>query len=197
MTPGLHGIVLHLRCRAVPATVLVFLAAAGLTWAGYLPDDPSTARMVGLIAVVLGIAAIARTLAGPDEELERGTPMPWRLVRAVHLTLLGGFLLGLLTAVHAVAGQRAPAVSFGNLVQAVLALTALTALGAVLLGAHTAWVPSIGWALLILAMGPRSSVSGQALTWMVQDPGTVTSTTVAALLTVVGIAAYVRRGSRL
>lgn len=197
MTPGLHGIVLHLRCRAAPATALVFLAAAGLTWAGYLSDDPGLTRMVGLIAVVLGIAVTARTLAGADEELERGTPMPWRLIRAIHLLLLSGSLLGLLAAVHLVAGRQAPAVPFGTLVQAVLALTALTALGAVLFGAHAAWVPSIGWGLLMLAMGPLKSVGGQVLTWLVQDPRTVTSTAVAALLTVVGIVAYARRGSRL
>jgi hypothetical protein len=140
MTPGLHGIVLHLRCRAVPATVLVFLAAAALTWAAYLPDDPATSQRLGLIAVVLGIAPTARTLAGPDEELERGTPAPWRLIRAVHLLLLGGVLLGLLVAVHRIAGQGAHAVAYGTVVQAVLALTALTALGAVLVGAHAAWV---------------------------------------------------------
>ncbi|MEZ0091940.1 hypothetical protein [Streptacidiphilus sp. EB129] len=86
--------------------------------------------------------------------------------------------------------------SFGSLVQAVLALTALTALDAVVLGAHAAWVPSIGWALLMLAVGPRNSVGGRALTWMVQEPGTVTSTTVAAFLTVVGFAAYAQHGSR-
>jgi hypothetical protein len=197
MTPGLRGIVLHLRCRAIPATVLLFLLAAGLTWAGYQLDDPVTARMVGLIAVVLGIAATARTLTGPDEELERGTPIRWRLVRAVHLTLLGGTLFALLTAVHLTVGRQVHAVSLGSLAQAVLALTALTALAAVLLGAHAAWVPSAGWALLMLVVGPRSSVSGQALTWLVQEPATVTSTTVVALLTVVGVAAYAQRGSRL
>ncbi|WP_406488012.1 hypothetical protein [Streptomyces phaeochromogenes] len=197
MTPGLHGIVLHLRCRAVPATVLVFLAAAALTWAAYLSDDPATTQRLGLIAVVLGVAPTARTLAGPDEELERGTPAPWRLIRAVHLLLLGGVLLGLLVVVHRIAGQQAHAVAYGTVVQAVLALTALTALGAVLVGARAAWVLPIGWAMLMLAVGPRESVIGQALTWMVQEPGTVTSTTVVALLTVVGVAAYTRRGSRL
>lgn len=197
MTPGLHGIVLHLRCRAIPATALVFLAAAGLTWAGYLSDDSELTRMVGLIAVVLGIAATSRTLAGPDQELERGTPMPWRLIRAIHLLLLGGSLLGLLAAVHLAAGRPASAVPFGTLVQAVLALTALTALGAVLFGAQAAWVPSVGWGLLMLALGPQNTVSGQVLSWMVQDPRTVTSTTVAVLLTVVGAVAYSRRGSRM
>ncbi|MFG2349293.1 hypothetical protein [Streptomyces phaeochromogenes] len=197
MTPGLRGIVLHLRCRAVPATVLVFLAAAALTWVAYLTDDPATAQRLGLIAIVLGVAPTARTLAGPDEELERGTPAPWRLIRAVHLLLLGGVLLGLLVVVHRIAGQQAHAVAYGTVVQAVLALTALTALGAVLVGAHVAWVLPIGWAMLMLAVGPRESVVGQALTWMVQEPGTATSTTVAALLTVVGVAAYTRRGSRL
>ncbi|WP_331742273.1 hypothetical protein OG535_00755 [Kitasatospora sp. NBC_00085] len=196
MTGDLRGVVLHLRSRGIPATVLAYLAAAGLTWAGYLTDDPTTSRMVGLIAVVLGVAATARTLAGPDEELERGTPVPWRLIRAVHLTLLGAVLLGLLAAVHLIAGQPARAVPWGNLVEAVLALTALTALTAVVLGAHAAWVPSIGWALLMLALGPRITLDGQVLTWMVQEPRTVTSTTTAACLTVVGAAAYIQRGSR-
>ncbi|MER6399874.1 hypothetical protein ABT263_28110 [Kitasatospora sp. NPDC001603] len=196
MTAGMRGIALYLRSRAIPSTVLVFLAAAGLTCAGYLSDDPMTARMVGLIAVVLGIAAIARTLSGPDEELEHGTPVPWRLIRLLQVSLLGGTLLGLLAAVHQIAGKRAHAVPFGNLLWAVLALTAVTALATALVGAQAAWVPAIGWALLMLVVGPRNSVGGQALTWMVQDPRTVTSTTVAALLTVVGVAAYTQRGSR-
>ncbi|MFE9613525.1 hypothetical protein [Streptomyces sp. NPDC006012] len=195
MTWEPRGIMLHLRSRAVPATVLVFLAAAGLTWAGYLLDDPATARTVALIAVLLGIAPIARTLSGPDEELERGTPVPWRLIRTVHLTSLGGTLLSLLAAVHLIAGRWPAVVSFGTLAQAVAALTGLTALSTVLLGAHAAWAPSLGWALLMVAVGPRNSVGGQALTWMVQEPGTVTSTTVAVLLTVVGGVAYARHGS--
>ncbi|MFJ8623644.1 hypothetical protein ACIRD3_12475 [Kitasatospora sp. NPDC093550] len=196
MNPGLRGIVLHLRSRAVPATVLVFLAAAGLTWAGHLTHDPMVARTVGLTAAVLGAAATARTLAGPDEELERGTPAPWRLIRALHLTLLGGLLLGLLTAAHLTAGQRDHTVFAGGLLQAVPALTALTALAAVLLGAPAAWVPATGWALLVLATGPRKSVGGQALTWMVQDPATATSVTAATVLTAVGAVAYTLRGSR-
>ncbi|WP_048910488.1 hypothetical protein [Streptomyces sp. NRRL WC-3744] len=196
MTPDLRGVMLHLRSRAVPATVGIFLAAAGLTWAAYLLDDPTTARTIALIAVVLGVAPLARTLCGPDEELERGTPAPWRLIRALHLTSLGGILLVLLTAAHLIAGRRHSVVSFGTLAQAVAALTALTALAAVFVGAHAAWVPSLGWALAMVAAGPRASVGGQALTWMVQEPGTVASTTVAVLLTVAGGVAYARCGSR-
>ncbi|MET9400348.1 hypothetical protein [Kitasatospora sp. NPDC002965] len=196
MTPGLRGLVLHLRSRAIPATVLVFLAAAGVSWAGFRLDDPGMSRTIGLTALVLGVAAISRTLSGPDEELERGTPVPWRLIRFLHLALLGAVLLGLLIAVRPIAGERTHAVPLGNLVLAGLALSAVTALAAVLLGAHAAWAPPVGWALVMLTVGSRNSPGGQALTWMVQDPRTVISTTVAVALTVVGAAAYTWRGSR-
>ncbi|MEU9047890.1 MULTISPECIES: hypothetical protein [unclassified Kitasatospora] len=196
MTPGLRGLVLHLRSRAIPATAVVFLCAAALTWAGCRMDDPGGSRMVRLIAVVLGVAAVARTLAGPDEELERGTPARWRLIRALHLTLLGGALLGLLAAVGLLAGRQTHAVPLGTLVQAVSALTATTALAAVLFGAQAAWAPPVGWALLMLAVGPRDNITGEALTWMVQEPHTDVSRTVPAVLTVVGAAAYIRWGSR-
>ncbi|WP_019544773.1 hypothetical protein [Streptomyces sulphureus] len=196
MSRGSRGVLLYARSRSIPTTVLTFLAAAGLTRAGYLAEDPATTHRVCLIAVVLGVAAIAHTLAGPDGELERPTALPWRLVRTLHVTLLGGILLGLLTASQLIAAQWTHSTPFANLAQAVLALTALTALSAACFGARTAWVPSVGWALLMLAVGPRVSVGGQILTWLVQDPRTVTSTTVAALLTVVGLAAYAQRGSR-
>ncbi|MFJ6619308.1 hypothetical protein ACIQOW_17220 [Kitasatospora sp. NPDC091335] len=196
MTPGLRGLVLHLRSRAVPAALLVFLVAAALTWAGYRLDDPGAARMVGLVAAVLGVAAVARTLAGPDEELERGTPVRWRLVRALHVTLPGAVLLGLLAAVHLAVGRTAHAVPFATLVLAVPALTGLTGLAAVLLGAQAAWVPPVGWGLLMLAVGARPSLVEQAMTWMVQEPRTDTSTAVAVGLTVLGTAAYTLRGSR-
>ncbi|MFF4383874.1 hypothetical protein [Kitasatospora sp. NPDC001547] len=196
MTQRLRGLVLHLRSRAIPATLLVFLAAAALTWAGHRLDDPGTARAVGLIAVVLGVAAVARTLAGPDEELERGTPVRWRLVRALHVLLLGGVLFGLLAAARAAADRPTHAVPFGSLALAVSALTALTALAAALFGAHAAWAPPVGWALLMVAIGPRPTRFEQALTWLVQEPRTDTSTTVAVGLTVLGAVAYTLRGSR-
>ncbi|MGY1434059.1 hypothetical protein [Streptomyces reniochalinae] len=197
MTRGSRGLMLYARSRSIPATLLVFLAAACLAWTGYLTDDPATAHRIGLIAVVLGVAAVPRTLAGPDEELERATALPWRLVRTLHLTLLAGLLLSLLAADHLITARQSHTVPFDNLAQAVPALTASTALSAACFGARTAWMPSVGWGLLMIAVGPRISLGGQALTWMVQEPPTVTSATTAALLTVVGVAAYARRGSRL
>ncbi|GAA1383524.1 hypothetical protein GCM10009639_03970 [Kitasatospora putterlickiae] len=196
MTPALRGVVLHLRSRSIPATGLVFLAAAAFTWAGYRADDPGVAQVVGLIAAVLGVASVARTLAGPDEELERGTPVRWRLVRTLHLTLLGGVLLGVLATVHAVADRPTHAVPPVGLALAVTALTGLTALSAALFGAQAAWVPPIGWALLMVATGPRPSVFEQVLTWMVQEPRTTASTATALTLAVLGTLAYALRGSR-
>ncbi|MFB6887839.1 hypothetical protein ACFCX4_00780 [Kitasatospora sp. NPDC056327] len=196
MSPALRGVVLHLRSRSIPATGLVFLAAAAFTAAGYRAQDPGTAHAVGLIAAVLGVAALARTLAGPDEELERGTPVRWRLVRTLHLTLLAGVLLGLLAAVHAVADRPGHAVPPGSLALTVTALAGLTALSAALFGAQAAWVPPIGWALLMVAVGPRPSTFEQALTWMVQEPRTTTSTATALTLAVLGAVAYALRGSR-
>ncbi|WP_421107657.1 hypothetical protein [Streptomyces sp. NEAU-S77] len=193
---SLRRTVLHLRCRAIPATALVFLAAAAVTWSSYASDDPGTTRTIGQTAIVLGMAATARTLAGPDEDLERSTAAPWKLIRTVHVTALGGTLLALLTAAHRFgAGPGGVAVPEGMLVQAVFGLLALSALGAAVLGAARAWSLPVGWGLTALTVGPKGTPSGEALTWMVQDPGTTISITVAAVVTVVGVGDYIRRGS--
>lgn len=194
MTLLSRGVLLHARCRAIPPTLLVFLAVAVATWAAYQADSPRTAQEIGRAAVLLGAAATARTFAGPDTELERAAAVPWRLMRAAHLVLLGGLLLGLLVAARHL-GQPADAADHGLLVRQVVGFVSLTALGAVLFGARAAWVLAVGWGLIAMSAGPQQSVPGEVLTWMSKDPATTASTATFAALTLAGAGAYIRRGS--
>jgi hypothetical protein len=189
------GVLLHARCRAIPSTLLLLLAVGLVTWAAYQADSPRITHEVGRAAVLLGAAATARTFAGPDADLERAAAVPWWLVRVAQLVLLAAVSWGVVVAARHI-GQPADTVAHGLLVRQAVGFVSLTALGAVLFGARTAWVLAVAWGLIAMSTGPQPSVLGEMLNWMFQDPATTASTATFTALTAGGAGAYIRRGSR-
>lgn len=191
----MRGVLLHARCRAIPATLLGLLLLGLLARAVYGSDTPKISDGLGRAAVLLGAAATAHTFAGPDAELERAAAVPWWLVRAGQLLLLAAVLYGVVAAARQL-GEPAGAVPHALLVRQAVGFVSLVALGAAAFGARAAWILAAGWGLLAMSGGPWSSVPGEVVNWMYQDPATTASTATFTALTAAGAGAYLRWGSR-
>lgn len=192
---------LHLRARRAPTFlagvgVVAVLAWIGGNWLASRPyfDGPAARIPVVTLAPLLGATLLAPTLGGADEELERGTPLPWPRWRLGHVllgaTLIGGTLM--------LAGLRTPEV-FGAyaLLRNTLGCVGLVAGAAVLLGARLAWVAAFGYVCAVYAAAPRQ-IGGAAgvWAWPVQPSAVGSSWVVALVLLVVGTAGYRRWGAR-
>ncbi|MEO3746949.1 hypothetical protein [Plantactinospora sp. B5E13] len=192
---------LHLRARGAPTFlvgvgVVAVLAWLGGNWLASRPyfDGPAARIPVVALAPLLGATLLAPTLGGADEELERGTPLPWPRWRLGHV-LLGATLIG---GTLVLGGLRRPEV-FGAyaLVRNTLGCAGLVAGAAVLLGARLAWVVAFGYVCAVYAATPRQ-VGGAAgvWAWPVQPSTVEVSWLVAVGLFVVGTVGYLCRGNR-
>ncbi|SCF20793.1 hypothetical protein GA0074695_4343 [Micromonospora viridifaciens] len=192
---------LHLRARGGPVFGVGLGLAALLAWGAghWLATRPyfsgPVARLpVVLLAPLLAAVLLAPTLAGADDELERGTALPWQRWRLGHLLLAAAAIGGLL----ALTGLRAPEV-FGAyaLSRNTLGCVGLVAVGAALLGARLAWLPAFGYVCAIYAAGPRQ-VGGAAGVWAwPAQPSSVTSSWLTACtLFAFGTLWYAVRGAQ-
>ncbi|MER7006739.1 sigma factor [Dactylosporangium sp. NPDC000555] len=137
---------------------------------------------------------LAPTLAGADDELERGTALPWRRWRLGHLLLAAAAIGGPL----ALTGLRAPEV-FGAyaLLRNTLGCVGLVALGATLLGARLAWLPVFGYVCAVYGAAPRQigGVTG-VWAWPAQPSSVTTSWLTAGALFAIGTLWYAARGAQ-
>lgn len=145
---------LHLRARGASAFVagasaIALLAWAGGTWLAAQPHlgGPAARLPVVALAPLLAAVLLGPTLAGADEELERGTPLRWPAWRTGHV------LLAVLAVAAALVltGLRAPE-TFGAqaLARNTLGWIGLVAGATALLGALLAWLPAFGYAYVVL-----------------------------------------------
>ncbi|MFI6761043.1 hypothetical protein ACIBF5_18095 [Micromonospora sp. NPDC050417] len=191
---------LHLRARGGP----VFATGLGLvtlltwgagTWIAGRPyfDGPASRVPVVMLAPLLAAVLLSPTLAGADEELERGTARPWRRWRLGHLLLAVAGIGAALTST----GLRAPEV-FGAhaLLRNTLGCVGLVALGAALLGARLAWLPAFGYVCAVYAAGPRSGDAARFWAWPLQPSSVSASWLTAGTLFAVGTFWYASRGAR-
>ncbi|MEE6260618.1 hypothetical protein [Plantactinospora sonchi] len=177
----------------VVVAVLGWLAATWITSRPYF-SGPAARIPVVALAPLLGAMLLGPTLGGADEELERGTPLPWPRWRLGHVlfgtTLLGGTL--------ALTGLRAPEI-FGAyaLLRNTLGCVGLIAGTAVLLGARLAWVAAFGYVCAVYAAAPRQ-IGGAAGVWAwPTQPSTVEASWLVAVgLFLLGTTAYLCRGAR-
>ncbi|MEU4680922.1 hypothetical protein [Micromonospora sp. NPDC023737] len=192
---------LHLRFRGAPmfvagVGVITLLAWAAGTWLASRPyfDGPAARVPVVALAPLLAALLLGPTLAGADEDLERGTPLPWRVWRAGHL-LVAVFVTA---AALSLAGLRAPDTYGAHaLVRNALGCIGLVAGGAVLLGAQLAWLPAFVYVCAIYAAAPRQTGTAVAAwAWPIQSSTTAASWLTAAMIFAVGAAGYVHGGSR-
>lgn len=191
------GVLLHARARGLQTagTTLLVLAAAG-AWA----ERPLGSATVGLpgamvqaLTAVAAIALIGAGLAGPDPDLEASTPRARPRLRLVHLTVAllavaGALVLGQIVLGPATAG---PGADLRN----VAGLGGLLALTATASGARLAWTAPVVWVLVLLAVGPRDDRWRLVASMPLLPADSVVAAITAAVLMLVGAAAYSARGA--
>jgi hypothetical protein len=192
---------LHLRSRGAPTFlagvgVIALLAWAAGTWLASRPyfDGPAARVPVVALAPLLAALLLGPTLAGADEDLEHGTPLPWRAWRAGHL-LVAAFVTAMALSL---AGLR-ESHTFGAhaLVRNALGCIGLVVGGAVLLGARLAWLPAFVYVGAVYAAAPRQTGAiVEVWAWPIQPSTTATSWLTAAMIFAVGAAGYVHGGFR-
>lgn len=183
----MRWLVLYLRARRTPLALGVAAGTTAATWlmTTATAEDGPVDPIVRVLTVVLSVAALAVTLGGPDDALDRTAARPWRLLRASHLLAALGVVVALLIGV-----RYEP---FGAIVRDGAGLLGLTALGAATLGPARSWFVPVAWTLAALAF-PLTGRWGEALTWQSQTVENRAAAAVAGVLALGGGLAYVLRG---
>ena len=164
----MRALALYLRSRrAAPTLTAVAGLVAALWTVGRAVDG---AGVLGLLAVVAGLAMVGPGLAGPDTDLDRTAAVAWPPRRAAHLTV-AVTAVALLVAAAGLGGD-------GRLIRDAAGLGGLLGLGAATLGAQRAWLVPMTWTLLgSVVLGPvwREPTAGAVRTRLdgaaVRHPG--------------------------
>ncbi|MEV4821862.1 hypothetical protein [Micromonospora sp. NPDC049274] len=183
---------LHLRARRVPLALAASVGGAALIWALWLTLSPERDAILLLVVltVMLMVAVLSTTLAGPDEDLERTAALRWPWRRAVHLLAALALVLVVLLATQPTGARFGPA---ALVVRDSAGLLGLTALCATVAGVTRAWFLPLGWAV-VAAMFPQSSTWGALATWPGQPHTSRPAAVAAAVLAVTGLVTYAFRG---
>jgi hypothetical protein len=191
---------LYLRSRSAPLTLVALLGCTASLWAlGLAIDNPQGRVLAALLITLAATTVLAPGLAGPDTDLDRTTAFAWPPRRAAHLLGAASIVVGFLTATS-LAGQTMAATAY--IARNVAGMAGLVGLGAVLFGAARAPLLPVLWTVLVLKYAPPMGVPpvGKAykvmLTWMVQPSGVRPALVAAALLGGAGTLAYALFGSR-
>jgi hypothetical protein len=189
----MRWVTLYLRSRRVPAALAGAGVAGAVMWS--LWSLSSNSRTVGpemvVLTVLLLVAALTATLAGPDDALEVTAGLSWPPRRLAHL--LGGFLaVVVLLAVTLATGARFAPVLL--VVRDTAGLLGLTALGAATIGAPRAWFAPLGWTLPAVMFPRAEPLAGQIATWQTQPPSSTAAGVTAGLLALGGLIAYTAAG---
>ncbi|MEV4844414.1 hypothetical protein AB0K20_14500 [Micromonospora matsumotoense] len=183
---------LYLRSRHVPLALAAAVGGVAVLWALYLAfaKERDVTPMMVVLTVLLMVTALAPTLAGPDENLERTASVRWPWRRAVHL------LAGLLIILAVLLATRHTGARFGPValvVRDAAGLLGLTALCATVVGAARSWFLPLGWTT-IAAVYPQPGTWEAVATWQGQPPDSRAATVVAAVLAIGGLVAYAVAG---
>ncbi|MER7674936.1 hypothetical protein ABTY61_41690 [Kitasatospora sp. NPDC096128] len=189
----MRWLTLYARSRQAPASAAVVLLVVLAAWA-FDHGGPGPMEL-GTVVLVLtvNVAAASVGLGGQDAALERTAAIRWVPRRAAHVLLIGAVAGGALLVAGSVGADPAPT---GFLVRDAAGLAGLAALGAVLCGAHLAWIPPTGWLAVTLLGPPAPGTVGEVLHWMTFSPSTGVSCGTAWVLLAVGTAAYAVAGPR-
>lgn len=192
------GVLLHARARGLSTagTALLVLAVVG-AWAG----RPLSSATVGIPAVVVqsltcvaAVALIGAGLTGADPDLEASAPRARPGLRLVHLTVALAAVAGTL-----VLGQLALGTATdgpGATLRNVVGLGGLLALTATAVGTRLAWTTPVVWVLVLSVLGPRENGWRLVASMPLLPVDAAVAALTAAVLVVVGAAAYSTRGAR-
>ncbi|MEU7617646.1 hypothetical protein AB0B27_16370 [Micromonospora rifamycinica] len=183
---------LYLRSRRVPLALAAAVGGLAALWTTYLifAKERDVTPMMVVLTVLLMVAALAPTLGGPDESLDRTASMRWPWRRALHL------LAGLLVVLVVLLATLRTGARFGPaalVVRDAAGLLGLTALCATVFGAARSWFLPLGWTI-IAAIYPQGGTWGATATWQGQPPDSRAATVAAAVLAVGGLVTYALAG---
>ncbi|WP_433528886.1 hypothetical protein ACQPYA_21465 [Micromonospora sp. CA-263727] len=183
---------LHLRSRRVPLALAAAVGGAAVVWALCLAfaEERDATPTVVVMTVLLMVVALAHTLAGPDENLDRTASIRWPWRRAVHLLAGLVVVLAVLLATLHTGARFGPAALVARDAAGLLGLTALCA---TVLGAARSWFLPLGWTT-IAAMYPQEGTWGATATWQGQPPDSRAATLTAVALALGGLIAYAIAG---
>jgi hypothetical protein len=187
---------LFARSRGVPVALSAAVGAVALVWAGWswLSDARTVNARAVSLTVMLGVAAFARTLSGPDDSLDRTAALRWPVRRFLHLLGVGAVVVGLCLPTLVTDARFAPV---GLVARNTAGLLGLTALGAAVFGAALSWVAPLTWTLVSVLpfLDASTHLGTQVAAWLIQPAGTGTATVCAVVLAVCGLVSYTWRGS--
>ncbi|WP_431928096.1 hypothetical protein [Micromonospora wenchangensis] len=186
------GTLLYLRARRVPLALAAAVGGAAVIWALYLAfaKDRDATPLVVVLTVVLMVAALAPTLAGPDANLDRTASLRWAWRRGGHLLAGGAIVLAVLLATLHTGARFGPA---ALVVRDAAGLLGLTALCTSVVGAARSWFLPVGWTS-IAAMYPQAGTWGAVATWQGQPTDSRAATVTAAAFALGGLVAYAIAG---
>lgn len=191
----MRWLALYARSRGVPVAVAVAVGAVALAWGGWsLLSDARTANARAVtLTVMLGVAAFTRTLAGPDDGLERTGAVRWPVRRLAHVLVVGAVIVGALLPTLATDARFAPV---GLVLRNTAGLLGLTALGVALFGVALSWVAPLTWTVISVLpfLDASSTLSLQVAGWLIQPTGTTAATVCSLALATAGLVAYAWRG---
>ncbi|MFF3949232.1 hypothetical protein ACFYYN_31055 [Streptomyces sp. NPDC001902] len=140
------------------------------------------------------MAAAAVGLGEQDAALDRTAAIRWAPRRAGRILLIGTVAAATLLAVQALGTELAPTTV---ILRNTAGLIGLTALGAVVCGAHHGGtLPTVRLTCALLTP-PPTGTQGQVCAWMLQPPGTPTDTITAITLLATGTLLYAVKGPKL
>ncbi|GIJ09028.1 hypothetical protein ACFFMR_00255 [Micromonospora andamanensis] len=182
------GTMLYLRSRRVPLALVAAVGGAAVVWALCLAfaEERDITVLVVVMTVLLMVAALSPTLAGPDENLDRTASMRWPWWRAAHLIAALLVVLAVLLVTRQTGARFGPA---ALVVRDAAGLLGLTALCASVVGAARSWFLPLGWTV-VAAMYPQQGVWGATATWQGQPPGSDAAMLTAGVLALGGLIAY-------
>ncbi|MGX4655044.1 hypothetical protein ACWCHM_15210 [Micromonospora sp. SCSIO 07396] len=179
---------LYLRSRRVPLALAAAVGGAAVIWALHLTfaEDRDATPLVVVLTVLLMVAALAPTLAGPDANLDRTASLRWPWRRGGHV------LAGLVIVVAVLLATLHTAARFGPaalVARDAAGLLGLTALCTSVVGAARSWFLPVGWTT-IAALYPQGGVWGAVATWQGQPADSRAATVTAVTFALAGLVAY-------
>ncbi|TDB74763.1 hypothetical protein E1165_13665 [Micromonospora sp. KC723] len=150
------------------------------------PGSRDAAPVTVVLTVLLMVAVLSATLAGPDDLLERTASIRWPWRRAVHL-VAALLVVSLVLAATLPTGARFGPVAL--VLRDAVGLLGLTALGTATVGAARAWLLPLVWTG-IAAVYPQAGTVGAVATWQAQVPQNAAAAVTAAVLALGGLIAW-------
>jgi len=184
---------LYLRSRRAPAALVTAGGCAAVMWSLWsaFSDRRTVDVQMVVLTILLLVAALSVTLAGPDDALEATAGFAWLPRRIVHLAVAFLVVVLVLLATAATGARFGPA---GLVVRDAAGLLGLTALGASMSGVARAWFLPLGWTLAAISFPAAAPLVGRVLTWQAQPPMSTAAGVTAGLLAVGGLIAYAGAG---